>query len=338
MIDVKISLASHGKNLNFKNFINPLKTYNINFHINSDLDQADYWFVFEDLDQAQESCYVPKENVFYFNNETSYQQDYFFQPYLKKYLNQFKKTFSSYANDHPDNTYSPPFLPWMIHGNHGDSIYNPTELNYSYLSSLKKLDKQIDLSVICSNKSQTENHSLRLEFVKILKNYFGDNLVWCGNGINPVEKKSDLIFKSKYHLVIENNFRDNVFSEKIFDSFLGLSVPIYCGAPNIHDYFKKNSLIPINIYNINEAINKIESAINSSFFEKNFSNLLSSRDIVLGDLNLINRLISIIENNQKETVKNKNFVVLNNVEYFWKRYSSNKKKVKKYLKRSLRIN
>ena len=64
------------------------------------------------------------------------------------------------------------FSQWMIHTNHGDEIFKDSNLNFDYFSKLNNLEKSIDLSVICSNKSPFENHSLRLEFVKILKDYF----------------------------------------------------------------------------------------------------------------------------------------------------------------------
>ena len=51
-------------------------------------------------------------------------------------------------------------------------FFAESDLNFDYFSNLNNLEKSIDLSVICSNKSHTENHSLRLEFVKILKKTF----------------------------------------------------------------------------------------------------------------------------------------------------------------------
>ena len=47
---------------------------------------------------------------------------------------------------------------------------------------MKKMKKKVKLSVICSNKRNTENHILRIEFLNILKNYFGDEILWFGNG------------------------------------------------------------------------------------------------------------------------------------------------------------
>ena len=88
---------------------------------------------------------------------------------MEKYFDQFTKGFGCYANNKKNYVSSIPFLPWMIHANHGDDIYANTNLDFDYFYNLNKIEKTIDLSVICSNKSHTPNHSLRLEFVNILK-------------------------------------------------------------------------------------------------------------------------------------------------------------------------
>ena len=83
-----------------------------------------------------------------------------------------------------------------------------------------------------------------------------------------------LISNSKYHIVLENDSKYNLISEKLYDSYLGLSFPIYYGAPNINNYFDKNSLETIDINDIAGSINTIENAIENNLYEKNF-NLLS---------------------------------------------------------------
>ena len=70
-----------------------------------------------------------------------------------------------------------------------------------------------------------------------MKSHFGSQLDWYGNGVNEIQRKHEGILDYKYHIVLENESRNNLISEKIFDSMLGLSVPIYYGAPNISEYF-----------------------------------------------------------------------------------------------------
>ena len=337
MIDVKISMASNGKNLTLKNFCSKNENPEINYHINTQISKADIWLVFEDLKYETETCEVPKENIFYLNNESSFRKDYFFENHMVKFLNQFSKGFGCYATRNENYVSTPPFCPWMIHANHGDQIFEDSNFNFDYFSKLNNLEKSIDLSVICSNKSHTENHSLRLEFVKILKNHFGERLHWYGNGINTIEKKSDIIFKSKYHIAIENGSRNNLVTEKLYDSFLGLSFPIYYGAPNISELFDKDSLISIDINDVNNSIKSIESVLKSDLYHKNFNQLLKSKERVLADFNIYYRLNKLVEENTSKKPTSSEITTIHSSNYYWRKTVSNKKKIKRIIKRKMRI-
>lgn len=339
MIDVKISIPGHGNNLTLKNFYSKNQNHKINYHINTQISKADFWLVLEDLKYESEVCEVPKENIFYLNNETNYKVDHYFQNYIIQFLNQFSKGFGPYATTHKNYVSAPSFSPWMIHANHVlDKIYDFSNLNFDFFSKLNSLEKTIDLSVICSNKSHTENHSLRLEFVKLLKNHFGEKLHWYGNGINSIEKKSEIIFKSKYHIAIENCSRINTVTEKLYDSFLGLSFPIYYGATNIGDLFDKDSLIIIDINDVSGSIKTIEHVLNSDFYQENFDKLIESKNKVLGEFNIFNRLNKLVEENYSINSYESNKITLYSTNYFWKKTTSNKKKIKRILKRKLRLN
>ena len=78
MIDIKFSLPGHGSNLTFKNFHGNNQEQKINYHINSEISQADGWIVLENLKQETETCIVPKNNIIYLNNETSYKKNHYF--------------------------------------------------------------------------------------------------------------------------------------------------------------------------------------------------------------------------------------------------------------------
>ena len=338
MIDVKISIGSHGGNLSFNNFYdtNNSKLKNYKFHVNKEIEKADFWFVLEDLPSNTENCKVPKNNVIYLNNETSFRKDYFFQPFMQKYLEQFQEVHSCYLSSHKQIKNSMPFLPWMIHANHGDIIFDKTSYNFQYFQELNKLEKKKQISVICSSKIHTENHFLRVEFLKILKSHFGSQLDWYGNGVNEIQRKHEGILDYKYHIVLENESRNNLISEKIFDSMLGLSVPIYYGAPNIAEYFNENSLHTIDINNAAKSIEIIEDIIKNDQYEQTLNYLIESKNKVLTQYNFVNRIVNIIENSTKDAEKS--FVYsLNSSNYYWKKYTPNKLKIKRQIKRKLRI-
>ena len=337
MIDIKITLPSHGKNLTLENFYTNNLSDNFNFYINSDIEKADFWIVFEDLKKDVEYCEVPKENVIYLNNETSFKKDHFFEIHMIEFLNQFNYSYGCYPTLKKNHINTIPFLPWMIHANHGDTIFKKTELNYDFFSNLQKTDKKIELSVICSNKRHTENHKLRVEFLNILKNHFKDKLLWFGNGINEIENKFEVISNSKYHIVLENDSKYNLISEKLYDSYLGLSFPIYYGAPNINDYFDINSLSMININDINGSIRTIENVINNNFYDKNINLLNSEKEKVLNEYNMYNRICEIIKNRLDGPVSNNVINKLYSSGYFWNKVTSPRKKIKRTLQRRLRI-
>lgn len=337
MVDIKVTLPSHGKNLNLSNFHSRKNSSKYKFHINSTIKKADVWIVFEDLKEEVEYCEVPKENVIYLNNETSFKKNYFFENHMVEFLNQFNYTYGCYPNLKPNHINTYPFLPWMIHANHGDSIFNKTNLNYDFFTDFKDTEKQIELSVICSNKKNTENHRLRIEFLKILKNHFKDNLQWFGNGFNEIENKFEVISKSKYHIVLENDSKYNLISEKLYDAYLGLSFPIYYGAPNINDYFDKNSLKTININDINGSIATIENIIKNNLYEKNINLLHLEKEKVLNDYNLYNRICEIIENRLSKSISDDVVNKLYSSSYFWNKVASPRKKIKRTLQRKMRL-
>ncbi len=339
MYEVKISLPSHFSGIKFNNFMkhNSDLRKKYKFHINTEIKKADYWFVFEDLYKETEYCTVPNKNVIYLNNETSFSKDYFYQPFAEKFLNQFDQVYSSYPSNHTKLKNTFPYLPWMIHANHGSAIYEESEFNYDYLNNLELPNKAKKISVICSNKANTQNHSLRVNFLKILKHYFGDELHWYGQGIKQINSKHEGIFEYKYHLVLENDSKKNLISEKILDSYLGLSFPIYYGATNLSDYFDSNSFKNIDINDIKGSIKIIENIINDNYYEKNLPALQQSRNKVLNEYNFLNRIDNIIQANSVPTSSNDFAEFLKSKNYFWKQNTTTKAKLKNSLKRKLRL-
>ena len=339
MIDVKITLPNEIQAANFSNFvdINDKKFSNINFLINKNVTNADFWFVFEDLDKDIEHCEVPKKNVIYLNTETSFKKSHFFQDYMHSYISQFGTIYSCYPMNHNNLKNTIPFLPWMIHANYEASPLDISKMNFKTLGKNNELNKTVDLSVICSNKKTTENHELRIEFLNILKSHFGNKLEWYGAGFKDIESKSKVIFNSKYHLVLENDSKNNLISEKLFDAFLGESFPIYYGAPNVSDYFLRDSFKSIDINNIDESIKIIENLIRSDTYLENIKQVRDSKIKVLNEYNFINRIAEIVLDKSKTTEATDFITELYSSEYFWKTLIPFKTKLKRTIKRKLRL-
>lgn len=77
------------------------------------------------------------------------------------------------------------------------------------------------------------------------------------NIIKPEEylpnNNRDMLFKSMFHIAIENQPSENCFTEKIIDCFLSKTVPIYIGCTNIEKHFDINGILVAK--NINDIIN-----------------------------------------------------------------------------------
>ena len=341
MYKIKVSLPNEKNNLNIKDFVNnENNTYkNFKFYINEDIEEVDYWFVVENVIQNHEETKVNKENIVYLNYETSYPKDYFLTKCMKSYLSQFSKKYGCY-NDFTDNYFSsPPFQPWLINSSQNSSLESNSKRDYEYLTKLSGVEKTKNLSIICSTKKVTDDHAARLKFVETLEKHFNNNLDWYGTGKKKIEQKWEGISKYKYHIVLENESRNNLISEKLYDSYLGLSYPFYFGAPNLSEFFPKDSFSFIDIFNISESIEIIRNGIENNLYEEHFDKLLKSKNIVLNKFNLFKRMITIIEESPNENLslkKTKNKIY--SVGYFWKKDVGFKDKTKHHIKRKLRLN
>ena len=110
-------------------------------------------------------------------------------------------------------------------------------------------------------------HSHRVRFTQWMQTQLPQLDVF-GHGVRYIEDKSDAIDPYRYHIAIENHICQHHWTEKLSDSFLGLSLPFYFGCPNIADYFPEESYIPIEIGKFSESLETIQRAIRDKEYEK----------------------------------------------------------------------
>ena len=296
MIKVKLSFPGFDHNIDISQFTknNDNIFDDCEFYINrDDIQDADFWFCVEGVRGTQEVCSVRRDRIIFLTAEVGWPRFYYDNVLKQNFLKQFSKIYTCHDIYADTVRYDLPFLPWMINANHGSSIFEKNNRDYNYFKRLTELPKTKLLSVFCSTQTWTEGHRMRLKFVKELKKHFGDNLDWFGNGFNQIQQKWDGIAPYKYHIVLENQSRNNVLTEKLYDSYLGLAYPIYHGAPNIGDYFDLNGLTTIDICDLNGSIKIIEDVINKDTYEKSLPLLLSSKDLVLDKYNFFSRIAKI---------------------------------------------
>lgn len=184
----------------------------------------------------------------------------------------------------------------------------------------KRLDEIIEvqeptktkkISTVCSNKQQGHTiHKLRYEFTKIMEEQISE-LERFGRGFKWIETKAEAIDEYEFHVTIENQYANNVWTEKLADSFLGYAVPIYFGCPNVFDYFPKDSIILIDIYDIEGSIKKIKEIISTpGEYERRLPAVKEARRRVIEEYNLLAMIDKIVTDNldkekTQQSIKNK---------------------------------
>lgn len=295
---IKISMPGQGASLNLSQFTGN-ETNSLDgaqFRINEKLEKADAWFIFEDVDPDDHSCEVPQNQVHFLSAEGSWNPDKFLSPAAEKFLSQFATAQTCHPTRNENSVFTQPFLPWMVNANH-ESIFSPHSRDINYLRGLDDLSKDAPLSVFCSAQTWTPTHKLRFAFAEHLKNYFGDDIAWFGNGVNPLPEKWDGLARFERTVVLENRSDHTNFTEKILDPFLTLTVPIYWGAPNIRDFLPVEESHQINIHSFQDATERIAQLIRKPVDESDREKLREGRDRVLNELHFLRRIVDIARRN-----------------------------------------
>lgn len=175
--------------------------------------------------------------------------------------------------------------------------------DYDEVVSITHPKKTKKLSTVCSNKQQGHTmHRLRYDFTKKMEREIPE-LERFGRGFKWIEKKADALDDYKFHVAIENHIEKNVWTEKLADAFLGFTVPIYCGCPNVYDYFPKDSLIQIDINDMENSIKKIKEIIaTEGEYERRFDAVKEARRRVIEEYNLLAMINKIVENSEEKKV------------------------------------
>lgn len=76
----------------------------------------------------------------------------------------------------------------------------------------------------------------------------------------PYSDKAGL-FESMFSIIVENEYQDHYFTEKLIDCLRSYTVPIYFGAPNIAKYFDPaGMLLPASLDEMVEMVNRLTPA------------------------------------------------------------------------------
>lgn len=298
---LKLSIPELDKSATLQQYLdvtNPL-LHKWEIHLNNPkLEFADAWCIIENTNIYDSKCYVNSKNIYFFSAETAQNLGHIEESIPMKYfLGQFENvyTYHQFLNNKVKS--EPPFLPWMINANHGTSIFQEHKRNVNFFQNFNSVNKSKLVSVVCSSQNLTPGHKLRLRFVEQLQSHFGTDLDWYGNGVNTVSEKWEALAPYKYTIALENQSRHNVLTEKIGDSFLALSYPIYWGAPNVSKYFDEKGFSIINIEDFEGSVRIIEDLLYSNTYEERLPYIIENKDRVIHDFNFLNRILNVCESN-----------------------------------------
>ena len=92
--------------------------------------------------------------------------------------------------------------------------------------------------MIASSKKKTKGQKKRNK----IANKFSNKIDLFGEGRKYIKNKRR-INRLLFSIVVENDFTNDYFSEKILDCFATKTIPIYLGSNNITNYFDETGII-----------------------------------------------------------------------------------------------
>ena len=294
---IKVKLVTRGSKANEESGFrlqsenNEANWGSCSFTFNPEEKNYDWLVIIDDmpriLPNGVETLSCPKENTILVTTEPTS---------ITRYGRAFAKQFNYLLTNqdekvlpHPNATRSQTGMLWY-YGKDYDSIVAVTHPN-----------KTKKISTICSNKQQGHTiHRLRYEFTKIMEERIPE-LERFGRGFTWIDTKAEGLDDYEFHVAIENHFAPHVWTEKLADAFLGFTVPIYFGCPNVYDYFPKESLIQIDIYDTEGSIAKIKEIIaTEGEYERRLDAVKEARRRVIEEYNLLAMINNIVENSQED--------------------------------------
>lgn len=287
---------------------------NYKFYINEEIEECDYWVVFNSLLNKQEQTSCPKGNTIFITAEPISVGGY-----NPGFVRQFSKVITCQKEiKHPDITYYLQSQPWHVGLEHGRYHKNSTNKSYDELKSLSSVPKTKELSLITSDKQFSAGHRQRYKFAMAIKEYFGERVDLFGRGVNNFNDKWDVLAPYKYSLAIENSAYDDYITEKLYDCYLAHTFPLYYGAPNVAEYFSPGSLAIIDINDLPGSILSIEKILNdSNYYQNHLAQILQAKDKCLTDYNLFGLIVNFIEQSRLSPDKAKVKMTLKQHPWSW---------------------
>lgn len=184
----------------------------------------------------------------------------------------------------------------------GNSFVMP--LASTWIREYEFPEKSFSVSTLVGGKLMAPGHHLRQKLwfrenkIKVPRKFFlsgnfGGVENYNNNPVLGADKKP--LFDSQFHICIENVKRRNWFTEKLIDCMVTKTVPIYCGCPNVGDWFDTRGFIIVDsLDEIIDACNNLDENTYESmlpYVEENYNRGLELSDISVVLKNKISEII-----------------------------------------------
>lgn len=125
--------------------------------------------------------------------------------------------------------------------------------------------KNKNISILSSAKIMCDMHKIRFDLANRCKNNHLADAFGTFDGGKPADLV-DVLDDYRYTILLENEIDDYYFSERLTNCFLSMTVPIYCGAKKIGNFFNADGIIQLPLDKI-DSIESILSACSEKDYE-----------------------------------------------------------------------
>jgi len=252
------------------------------FEINTDVDECDFWVVFESV-PSRSVAKVPHGNTIAVLSEPDH---------LRGYSPEYLRQFDWVVTWRNDIQMSNVMRSWCLDGWWLKRTYEQLKNDTIVKSKM--------LSVVASDRATAEGHRKRFAFINRLIGHFKDRLDVYGTIAGAYcHDKYPALAPYRYSIAIESTVSPDYWTEKIADCYLTETMPLYFGCPNITDYFSSGSFVPIDIDDYKTSILAIEQAIEEDAYGQNRHRIVEAKHRILDELQVFPHLVRILENHRK---------------------------------------
>ena len=174
----------------------------------------------------------------------------------------------------------------QAHISYLDRYFRYPTFIYKNIKAIKAMKKKVlnnplrtkFCAAVISNYKTT--NGFRIKFINKLNKYKKVDMggSFMNNVGGPVENKIKFLSSYKFSIAMENSEGDGYISEKIIDSFISGTIPIYYGDYNLDEYINPKSYILIkNEKNIKKKIKYIKELDND---DEKYFNILKERVLI----------------------------------------------------------